>query len=226
MRCNDVIRELAAPSVDCDASALAEHLAVCPACTAWANRGAALDRLWDATRPLDPPAHAWEAVWANIVDSLDSPASTHAPQRVAAGAARNGASSRVALKSPAVERVPSPGPRSWSVKATAWLFLAQAAAVLLGVGLAWHSFHPTRSVQSAEIEEGYVVRISLTQDGASGTLPSVEIEEGHVVLIQAEDPKPEALVISSEPALWGVDDWYIMFNAVESMANPVLAMKE
>jgi hypothetical protein len=224
MRCNDVIRELAAPPVDCDASALAEHLAVCPACTAWANRAAALDRVWEATRPLDPPAHAWEAVWANIVDSLDSPASTHASHRVAGGAARNGASSRVALKSPAREQVASPGPRSWSVKATVWLFLAQAAAVVLGVGLAWHSFHPAS--RAVEIEEGYVVRISLTQDGASGTLPSVEIEEGHVVLIQAEDPKPEALVISSETPLGGVDDWYDAFNAMESMANPVLAMKE
>jgi hypothetical protein len=102
--------------------------------------------------------------------------------------------------------------------------MAQAAAVLFGVSLAWQSFHPAS--RSMEVEEGYVVRISLTQDGTSGTVPSVEIEEGHVVLIETEDPKPEAMVISSETSLWGVDDWYVLFNTMESMANPVLAMKE
>ncbi len=32
MRCNEVVRELAAPTGDLDASGLAEHLARCPRC--------------------------------------------------------------------------------------------------------------------------------------------------------------------------------------------------
>jgi len=56
---------------------------------------------------------------------------------------------------------------------------------------------------------------------------SIEIEEGNLVVIRSEGQKPEVLVLTSESSPFGIDDWLLMFNAVESMApNPVVAMKE
>ena len=74
MRCDEVIRELAVPTDDRDGTALAEHLAGCPSCVAWARRAALLDRLWEATRPPEPSPEAWDSVWANINQALQSPA--------------------------------------------------------------------------------------------------------------------------------------------------------
>ena len=75
MRCDEVVRELAAPTADRDRAAMADHLAGCPACAEWARRAEALDRLWDATRPAEPSPEAWDAVWANIARALPCPAS-------------------------------------------------------------------------------------------------------------------------------------------------------
>lgn len=71
-RCREVKRALAAPGGPgpaLDADAVAEHLAACPACAAWAERDAALTRLWDATRPVEPSAAAWEAVRARLFEA-------------------------------------------------------------------------------------------------------------------------------------------------------------
>ncbi len=70
--CDEVIRELAVPTDDRDSAALAEHLANCPSCADWAKRDAEFDRLWDATRPVEPSSQAWDAVWSHIASSLDS----------------------------------------------------------------------------------------------------------------------------------------------------------
>ena len=76
MRCDEVIRELAVPTDDRDRSVLDEHLAACPSCRAWNHRAAMLDRLWDATRPAEPSAEAWDSVWSNISQGLQSPAAS------------------------------------------------------------------------------------------------------------------------------------------------------
>ena len=72
MHCDEVIRELAVPTDDRDSAALAEHLANCPSCAGWAKRDAQFDRLWDATRPVEPSPQIWDTVWAHIASSLDS----------------------------------------------------------------------------------------------------------------------------------------------------------
>ena len=56
MHCDKVIRELAVPTDDRDSAVLAEHLANCPSCAGWAKKDAQFDRLWDATRPVEPSA--------------------------------------------------------------------------------------------------------------------------------------------------------------------------
>jgi len=66
MRCDDVTRELAAPSGRLDPSALAAHLAACPACAGAAR----LTRLWAASRPAPPPG-TFASAWAGIERAAD-----------------------------------------------------------------------------------------------------------------------------------------------------------
>src|SRR5262245_23671864 len=85
MRCDEVIRELAAPTGGQRSTALSEHLASCPGCALWARRAEQLDELWEATHPAEPSPEAWGSVWASISRSLtsieagrsDSPRSLH-----------------------------------------------------------------------------------------------------------------------------------------------------
>ena len=69
--CDDVMQALAAPGV-LSSEAVAEHLAGCPSCAAWAERDAALTRLWEATRPIEPSPVVWDAVWTRLADRLDT----------------------------------------------------------------------------------------------------------------------------------------------------------
>jgi hypothetical protein len=223
MQCNEVIRELAVPSDDQDPAALAEHLAGCAACADWVKRAAQFDRLWKATRPPDPTPQAWEAVWARIALSLDSSTPIHIEHPVSPVASRNGLTPDVAPS--AAQPSPSSRPRPWSFAAVASFGLVQAAAVLLAVGLVWQFFPLSQNTQIARRSGPTLsATISSTVDAAS---LSIEIEEGNLVVIRSEGQKPEVLVLTSESSPFGIDDWLLMFNAVESMApNPVVAMKE
>lgn len=62
-RCHDVARLLSS-GADPAGSDLADHLAACPRCAAWAESVAALDATWAATRPAEPPAAAFDRAWA------------------------------------------------------------------------------------------------------------------------------------------------------------------
>ena len=83
----------------------AAHRAACPEC-------AALARIWEATRPIEPSAPAWDDVWAGVTSRLDAQ-----PQDVIPFA--------TAARSPFRLRL---------------IRLAQAAAVLAAVGLGWTQF--------------------------------------------------------------------------------------
>lgn len=71
-RCAEVLRELAAPTRMPLPAELAEHLASCPLCASWSRRAAALDRLWEATRPPMPPASSWNTLWAEVARAAES----------------------------------------------------------------------------------------------------------------------------------------------------------
>jgi hypothetical protein len=136
--------------------------------------------------------------------------------------------------------------------------VAQAAAVLLAVGLAWRGFGPPPGLRTADLGTSASARLAARSHGPdgqklvnihvpAGSFPTV-VEEGRLVVIHA-DSKPRnllvpifssatAFVIEVEglvPAVvdctpdemsFGVDDWYLVFNAMESLANPVVVMKE
>jgi len=223
MQCNEVIRELAARSDDQDSIALAEHLAGCAACSEWAKRASQLDRLWEATRTPDPTPQAWETVWARIALSLDSSTPIHAAHSAAAAAFRNGSTPKV--EPSATQLSPSSRPRPWLFAAVASFGMAQAAAVLLVVGLVSQSFPLSRNARIAK-SSGPTLSAPMSSSVDAASL-SIEIEEGNLVVIRSEGQKPEVLVLTSESSPFGIDDWLLMFNAVESMApNPVVAMKE
>jgi hypothetical protein len=104
MRCEDLRRELAAPSGLPTPDEMADHLASCPDCAERSRRSARLDRIWEATRPPEPSIQALDTLWARASAALDAPKSTVIP----------------------FEKAPARRGR-WAVVA---FFAAQAAAVL------------------------------------------------------------------------------------------------
>jgi len=243
MRCNEVIRELAAPTGDRDRTAMAEHLAGCGSCAAWARRAAQLDQLWEATSPPKPAPAAWDSVWSSIAQALDSSAPTEIAAPAPSQPSRNGSSPKV-IAHPAPD-----GPRpAWRFRtgrlaALTGVGLAQAAAILIAVGLAWHAgtSSPERPtpprVQDPNSPDSAVVRLAFP----------VKVEEGRLMVIRMEGPTRQVLIpvfspgfsavlvraegqvsvvdLTPEGEIYGVDDWYMVFNAVESIAYPSVASR-
>jgi hypothetical protein len=89
--------------------------------------------------------------------------------------------------------------------------VAQAAAVLIAVGLFWFGSSTPRPTQ-------------VVNTGPA----AVEVEEGRlvVIVIPGGGEKPTVVDRTPEWMFFGVDDWYLVYNAVEALANPVVAMKE
>jgi hypothetical protein len=197
MHCDEVIHELAVPTDDGDSVALAEHLANCPSCAAWAKRDAEFDRLWDATRPVEPSSEAWDSLWCDIASSIDSKTPQEFTAHIASTVPLNG--SVYTSDTPFGPSTISSRPRSRNWAAIGLIGLAQAAAVLLAVGWTWHS---------------------------SSRPDTVEIEAGRWVVIRVEDSAVKVVDLTPDGISYSVDDWLLAFNAAEAIANPVVAMKE
>jgi len=202
MRCSEVIRELAVPGLGSDADALAAHLAACRTCAAWARQAKALDRLWQATSPAPPSSETWNSMWDEVQDVL------------AAGAQVAEISQR--------SRSSAPGSAKRSrLLQISLIALAQAAAVLLVVGLSWRSaVHHEPSLSQTNRAQAIAAQTQ-TSD------PLVEIDEGPVVIITVDGDFRQVTSLSANSLAWGVDDWFILFNELESLAStPVVAMQE
>jgi hypothetical protein len=144
-----------------------------------------LDALWDATRPAEPSAEAWDRVWASVSDGLDRLEGPSAPPR------REG----VIVHRPA----PSPSRGRRALIAASLIGLAQAAAILLAVGLSWGGPEPR---------------------------PSLRIEEGQLVLIRGDAERVEAIDLTGRLGAGGVDAWYLAYNLFEGTTGPVVVMSE
>jgi hypothetical protein len=107
MRCAEVTRELAAPSPGADPAALAHHLDTCPRCAQEAETARRFDRVWAQTRPAEPSPAAWERLWAVVAG--DAP-------------------STIPLVRPDHRR-------RWVVPVLSVALAAQAAAMLIAVGI-------------------------------------------------------------------------------------------
>ncbi len=232
MRCDAVIHELAVPTDERDSNALAEHVAHCPACAAWAKRAAGLDRLWDATRPPEPSAGVWDALWSHLARSLDASTLDEVESLTPFVPSRHEFSPTVESQlSPPPPSQPRSRTRRWA--AIGLIGLAQAAAVLLAVGLYQQSVVRFQPPQVALVTDPVSPPPSASHPTiavATDAFATV-VEEGSVVVIHA-DPNPQATgQIPTVVESWGFnvpfDDWYYAFNAVEGIAsNPMVAMTE
>lgn len=249
MRCEDVIRELAVPGQGQDAAALAEHLRHCPMCAAWSARMASFDQLWARTRPADPSPEQWDAVWNRISRSLDAaPAHSremaestlphqtpHSPIRLAPGTALE--TFQPGLQPIEVQRGLAPAYADpvanwfWSKSPRQRFLVGTAAAVgLIAFGLALFSPAPRTRVQAPPTYAQVDLHGGPVDPSEIPTvIGSVDIEEGELVVIRSTTPQPnqavsEYEIVRTEPDA-GIDSWYVMFNAVESMANPVVAVR-
>lgn len=197
MHCDEVIRELAVPTDERDSAALAKHLANCQHCSLWAKMDAEFEYLWNATRCGEPSGQVWDTVWSQIASSLDSTTSAEIEEYCLPNAPLNGPAPLVETPIRSFSR--SPRSRSWKWTAIAVIGLAQAAGVLLAVGITWRM---------------------------STKVPVVEIEAGQSVVIRVDDAATDILVLAPDGMSSSVDDWYLVFNQIEAIANPVVAMKE
>jgi hypothetical protein len=212
MRCDEAMRELNLPSDDRDDRALAHHLAECKVCARWAEHAARFNRLWDATRPVDPSTESWDRLWSSVTARLDhsGPVTAH----------HSRAEKSFATLGDATPRHLSPVTRSWRGLAAIGLDgLAQAAALLLAVNLFWNT--TGNHVQPPWFSVG--------TDVAQRTAPSldseVDVEWGQVLLIRSDGPKVGKIDLALLEASNGEDPWYDLFNRVES-ASTVVAMTE
>jgi hypothetical protein len=196
MRCVDVIEELAAPpATGRDSAALAEHLADCPRCAAWARRDARLRQLWEATRPEEPASTSWATVWANVSQALDAaPAAKSLPLRPSAVAEA----------------------RPWRQWAVVGFGIAQAAVLLVAAWLGTGSRPAAAAPTTVEISSGEpvmiesdhagmrVVRLPSASDaGTTGVDPN-HVLPGHFEVGDLEGP---------------VDPNYLLLGYFEAMAE-------
>jgi hypothetical protein len=75
MRCSEVIHQLRTSRGGFDLNldpAVSDHLTSCSDCAGWAEDDAQVLRAWQATRPLEPSAEVWNALWARVSDGLDA----------------------------------------------------------------------------------------------------------------------------------------------------------
>ena len=228
MHCDEVIRELAVPTDDRDSAAVADHLANCPSCAGWVKRDAQFDRLWNATRPLEPSPQVWDTVWAHIASTLDSSMPAEFEAIALPAATVNGSLSHV--ERPLGLTPTSPRSRRSNWAAIGLIGLSQAAAVLLAVGWAWQGFHKSQKAQVAVAIHSPAPSPPDSSKAANVTglqsVPVVEIETGQQVVIRMEDSAANVVDLTPDGMSFSVDDWYLVFNAVEAIANPVVAMKE
>jgi hypothetical protein len=222
MRCDDVIRELAAPTDTRDSASLSDHLNRCPSCADWAQRADRLDRLWQLTQPVEPTSGVWDNVWARVVSSLDAPAALDRVSPAIAtlhNGSANGSPPEFDAKLSERRLTRSLQSRRWA--AIGIVGLAQAAAVLLVAVISWRLFVPPRQPQNEIV----------------ATLPSVDIEEGQVVMIVADSKLLTVVDLTPKSTTAGVDsvdwygdekyfDWFLVYHEVESLAKPKVAMQE
>jgi len=202
MRCADVIRGLAAPD-RLDPAALAEHLARCPRCAAHAERSARFDRLWEATRPEEPPPAAWATVWSQVNQALDHAETAHA----------------------------SSHSRPWRRRAFSLVAMAQAAVLLAAAWFVWRpgpgpnpDLGPrpgmVATVPVPQARPGAVVGVLPGQAPAKGKGGAeIEIDWGSLVLIQSGPTGVTVVSQGYDEASGAVDPSFNMLNALEAMAE-------
>jgi hypothetical protein len=236
MRCEEVVSELAAPTPDRDRAAMADHLAGCSACAEWARRADRLDQLWEATRPTEPSPEAWDSVWANIAGALPCPATAHREDAVASGPrpSLNGGGVKVLIPTAPqlAPSTPGAGPRRrtrpWRLAAVALVGLAQAAAILVALGLALQAppdseAPPTdQTVITGNPEPAAPSPIRV----AKPVTVKEEFEAGCLMVIRMEEGTAPRLINATPPEMnTGSDPGLAILNLMEGSGAPQVAAR-
>jgi hypothetical protein len=232
MLCDDVIRKLAEAGNRPDEPKLAEHLAGCSACAEWLDRAQRFEKLWDATRPAEPSPQAWDALWSRVSAHLDQPITAES----------NGHGLHLAEFPRAMpDRPESPEPavspartgRWRSLAAFGMVGLAQAAAVLLAIGLSWYApvkvldALPALAEAKVEVGEGQVVVIR--SDGSKADvvdLTALETAQPFPSIIPIMPGVYTAVDLTSPERSNGMDRWYLVHTEFESFSNSEIELEE
>jgi hypothetical protein len=206
MRCDDVIRELSDPQNWSDSPALSGHLAQCDRCAALAARNTRLKRLWEATAPREVSGETWDQVWSAISSGLDR-SDTRSGDQVGASLVATDAGSRI----PQAAR----SGRWRSVGFIGLVGFAQAAALLLAVGLSWRG--PSRLPGLPRSPQEVRSEVSLNSE--------FDFEDGQVPLLRSEGNKVGMVDLTALDSANGEDPWFVFFNRVEATST-VVAMAE
>jgi len=207
MRCADVIEVLSTTTDSALAPAeLAEHLAHCPRCAAWAQREARLTRLWEATRPDEPGPAIWSTVWAKVTQALET--------------------------TPATLPTLAPSPfqlhsflavRSLRRRAWASFAIAQAAVVLLAAWfLSGPRTGPELAMNSVPRLDSKPKAVAVLEPTAAVAVAKIEIDAGEVSLLQSDGVGGVRVATRSDLTVEGssaVDSAFAMLNAMEAMAE-------
>jgi hypothetical protein len=232
MLCDDVIRRLSEPGKQPDEPALAEHLAGCRPCVEWLDRAQKLERLWDTTRPAEPSPSAWDAVWTSVSAHLDQPIAVE----------RNSHGSHLAgfpgaMPEHPTSSVPALSPsrtRRWrGLAAVGMVGLAQAAALLLAIGLSWHvpvkvpDALPGLAEEKVEVGEGQ--KVVIRSEGSKVDvvdLTALETLQSVPSIIPILLGVYTAVDLTSPERSNGMDRWYLVHTEFESYSNSELELEE
>jgi hypothetical protein len=232
MLCDDVIGKLTESGGWRDEPAIAEHLAGCRACAEWLNRAQMFEKLWDATRPGEPSPQAWDALWSSVSAHLDQPIAVE----------RNGNGSHLADFPRAMpERRETPEPallpsrtRRWrSLAAFGMVGLAQAAALLLAIGVSWHV--PVKvpdalpGLAEAKVEVGEGQKVLICSEGSKVDvvdLTSLEMPQSLPSIIPFLPGVYAAVDLTSPERSNGMDRWYLVHTEFESFSNSEIELEE
>ncbi len=217
MRCDDLTRELASPTGALSPDEITGHLAECSACAEWSSQAARFDRIWEATRPIEPTPAMIDALWASASAALESPATLR------------------------LEGLAVPARRNWIKPA---LIVASAAAILLATGIFWSRQGPVAPVQIAQndvpvpvadpvpvIQKTPVDPVTPVENLNSSAIPSLTLvandDEELLVSIpldQNADPKVKRLKDSRLEQSTSIPSGtpFEIIGAVESMVDHVV----
>jgi hypothetical protein len=218
MRCDEVIRELAVPTAGRDDLAMAQHIARCESCARWADRAEKLDRLWDATRPADPSPQAWDALWSSVTAKLDQAAAL-----CGNGSQPTHSSDSMSKHLSFPSSAPSQGPtRPWgTLGAMGVIGLAQAAALLLAIGLSWHA-----PVKVPPLPASLSQDPRITQHPIRSLNSEIEVRQGQVVLIRSEGAGVEVVDLPAQETPNGMDGWLLVYNEFEPFSMSEIEVEE
>lgn len=195
MNCSEITRELAVPTGAVHAAEVERHLAACPACAGRAEAERRFERIWSATRPIEPTAPVFDTLWARVEAAASAPAGNG--NGVLAAAETNPIPGSVIA-------MPARARSSRRAVLIAAVALAQAASILLtAVIVARYSAERTPAVDPVDPEIAAIPddpapppprAVESSEPPALAQLV-FELEEGQTLIFRLDDDRDGRVVV-------------------------------